>query len=250
MGKLRHFLPWLVVFCLALVPISITGANGTVTVSIDAPAEVNPGGSFVADVTVDYVENFNSCGFDVTYDQTIITVTSVTGGEIDGHTVEVGPGDWSYIPPGPDPGKIRVVTGVPGTPGPGVTGTGYIAQIHFNVLGSGCQTSTIHLERVGMYDYEANRIDTTTVDDSVHVSAILAITTTSLPEAKVGDAYSATLAASGGQPPYTWGATGLPAGLSCSTAGVISGNPTASGDLLSQLLLLIPPAHLTLIARV
>jgi hypothetical protein len=230
MGKLRYFLPWLLVFCLALIPISITGANSTVTVSIVAPAEVNPGSSFVANVTVDYVENFNSCGFDVTYDQTIITVTAVTGGEIDGHTVEVGAGDWFYIPPGPDPGRIRVITGIAGTPGPGVNGTGYIAQIHFNVLGSPCQTSAIHLEGVGMYDYEANRIDTTTVDDSVHVADVLGITTTSLPEAKVGDVYSATLAATGGQPPYTWGATGLPAGLSCSTAGVISGTPTASGD--------------------
>ncbi|MGB6872794.1 MAG: putative Ig domain-containing protein [Dehalococcoidia bacterium] len=215
---------------LALLPLSITGANGTVTVSIDAPAEVNPGSSFVANVTVDYVENYDACGFDVTYDQTIITVTDVTGGEIDGHAVEV---DWVYYPSGPsDPGKIRVLAVVPGMPGPGVTGTGHIAQINFNVLGSSCETSAIHLEGVGMYDYEANKIDTTTVDDSVHVAAPfpLEITTTSLPEAKVGDYYEATLEATGGQPPYNWGATGLPGGLSCSTAGVISGTPTASGD--------------------
>jgi len=229
MVKLRHFLPWLLVFCLTLLPISIAGAVTEVTVSIVAPAEVNPGSSFVADVTVDYVENFNSCGFDVTYDQSIITVTAVTGGEIDGHTVEVGAGDWSYIPPGPDPGKIRVITTVPGTPGPGVTGTGYIAQIHFNVVGSPCQTSPIHLEGVAMYDYQANKITTATVDDSVHVADVLGITTTSLPEAKVGDVYSATLAATGGQPPYSWGATGLPAGLTCSTDGVISGTPTGVG---------------------
>jgi len=230
MVKLRHFLPWLLVFCLTLLPISIAGAVTTVTVSIVAPAEVNPGSPFVADVSVDYVENFNSCGFDVTYDETIITVTAVTGGEIDGHTVEVGAGDWSYIPPGPDPGKIRVITTVPGTPGPGVTGTGYIAQIHFDVVGSPCETSPIHLEGVAMYDYQANKITSTTVDGSVHVADVLGVTTTSLPEAKVGDVYSATLAATGGQPPYTWGATGLPAGLTCSTDGVISGTPTASGD--------------------
>jgi len=183
---------------LALLPLSITGANGTVTVSIDAPAEVNPGSSFVANVTVDYVENYDACGFDVTYDQTIITVTDVTGGEIDGHAVEV---DWVYYPSGPpDPGKIRVLAVVPGMPGPGVTGTGHIAQIHFNVLGSSCETSAIHLEEVGMYDYEAHSIDTTTVDDSVHVAAPLPleITTTSLPEAKVGDYYEATLEATGG----------------------------------------------------
>ena len=41
--------------------------------------------------------------------------------------------------------------------------------------------------------------------------------------------YSATLAASGGNPPYTWSVSSgaLPAGLHLSTAGVISGTPTA-----------------------
>jgi hypothetical protein len=210
---------------LALLPLSITGANGTVTVSIDAPAEVNPGSSFVANVTVDYVENFNSCGFDVTYNTTIITVTDVTGCEIDGHTIEVD--DWWYIPIDTvDTGRIRVATGRAGVSGPGVTGTGCIARIHFHVLGSVCETSAIHLERVGMYDYLAYRIDTTTVDDSVHVAfASLEITTTTLPDGKVGDAYSAALEATGGVTPYTWETTGLPDDLTCSAAGVISGTP-------------------------
>ncbi|WSG42317.1 ExeM/NucH family extracellular endonuclease [Dactylosporangium sp. NBC_01737] len=38
-----------------------------------------------------------------------------------------------------------------------------------------------------------------------------------------------TLAASGGAAPYTWTASGLPAGLAISTDGVVSGTPTASG---------------------
>ncbi|MGA8848310.1 MAG: putative Ig domain-containing protein [Dehalococcoidia bacterium] len=209
---------------LALVPLSITGANGMVTVGIDAPDEVTEGSDFVADVTVDYVENFNSCGFDVIYDETIITVTNVTGGEIDGHTIGLGSGDWSYIPPGPDPGKIRVIAQMGGVPGPGITGTGYIAQIHYHVLGSHGQTSVIHLERVAMYDYQAQEITTATMDDSVYVVA-LEITTTGLPAGKVGDVYSATLEATDGKMPYTWTATGLPAGLTCSAAGVISGTP-------------------------
>jgi len=158
---------------LALLPLSITGANGTVTVSIDAPAEVAAESEFIADVAVDYVENFNLCGFDVTYDETIITVTDVTGCEIDGHTVEVD--DWWYIPIDTvDTGRIRVATGIAGVSGPGGNGTGCIARIHFHVLGSVCETSAIHLERVGMYDYQANRIYTTTVDTWVHVTDLKA----------------------------------------------------------------------------
>jgi hypothetical protein len=59
-------------------------------------------------------------------------------------------------------------------------------------------------------------------------SSPLAITTTSLPNGRVGAPYTANVLATGGRPPYTWRvATGqLPAGLSLSTAGVISGTPT------------------------
>jgi hypothetical protein len=62
-------------------------------------------------------------------------------------------------------------------------------------------------------------------------AAPLAITTTSLPGATVGTSYTAILAAAGGTVPYTWSvASGaLPGGLSISSAGVISGTPTATG---------------------
>ena len=56
----------------------------------------------------------------------------------------------------------------------------------------------------------------------------LLITTSSLPNGQVGTAYSVSLAASGGTPPYTWSliSGSLPAGLSLSTTGTISGTPT------------------------
>lgn len=58
------------------------------------------------------------------------------------------------------------------------------------------------------------------------------ITTTSLPGGDIGFAYSKTLAATGGIPPYTWSvsAGALPAGLSLNTStGAISGTPSALG---------------------
>lgn len=57
----------------------------------------------------------------------------------------------------------------------------------------------------------------------------LIISTASLPGGAQGSAYSATVAGSGGVPAYTWSAAGLPAGLTMSSAGVISGTPSASG---------------------
>ena len=58
----------------------------------------------------------------------------------------------------------------------------------------------------------------------------LAISTASLTGGTVGTAYSQTLAASGGASPYTWAVSAgtLPAGLALSSAGVISGTPTAA----------------------
>lgn len=58
----------------------------------------------------------------------------------------------------------------------------------------------------------------------------LSITTTSVPNATVGTAYTATLTASGGVPPYTWNANGgLPSGLTLSSSGTISGDPAGTG---------------------
>ena len=67
---------------------------------------------------------------------------------------------------------------------------------------------------------------------SLTVVAALAITTSSpLPSGTTGTAYSQTLAASGGTPPYTWEISSgtLPAGLALSSAGAITGTPTGAG---------------------
>ena len=65
------------------------------------------------------------------------------------------------------------------------------------------------------------------------VVSLLKITTASLPGGSLGTAYSATLAATGGTPPYSWTifSGSLPTGLTLNGAtGVISGTPTAAGS--------------------
>jgi hypothetical protein len=59
----------------------------------------------------------------------------------------------------------------------------------------------------------------------------LQITSTVATVGTVGTAYNFQLQATGGVPPYSWSATAstLPAGLALSSAGVVSGTPTAAG---------------------
>ena len=67
---------------------------------------------------------------------------------------------------------------------------------------------------------------------SVSPASNLSITTTTVPGATMGVAYSAPLAASGGKPPYQWSmfAGALPLGLQLNpSTGTISGTPTQSG---------------------
>jgi hypothetical protein len=59
----------------------------------------------------------------------------------------------------------------------------------------------------------------------------LTITSSTLAAATVGTAYTQTMAATGGTPTYTWSISSgsLPAGFTLTSAGVISGAPTAAG---------------------
>ncbi len=89
----------------------------------------------------------------------------------------------------------------------------------------------------GTYDVKAQARCAATLTESAWSDAItvtivdpLQVTTASLPDGQASVAYSQTLTASGGATPYTWAITSgsLPAGLSLSSSGVISGTPTTA----------------------
>lgn len=65
----------------------------------------------------------------------------------------------------------------------------------------------------------------------VTASSPLSVPSATLSNATMGVPYSATLAGSGGAPPYTWTVTGgaLPLGLAATSAGTISGTPLKAG---------------------
>jgi serine/threonine-protein kinase len=115
------------------------------------------------------------------------------------------------------------VTGLPA----GLTASASGGTLTISGKPTTAQTATA---TVTVSDTESTRkTATTTVTITVSAPA-LKITTASLPSGTVRSAYSATVAATGGTGTITWAASGLPGGLTMSSAGTISGTPTASGS--------------------
>ncbi|SCB46735.1 Putative Ig domain-containing protein, partial [Rhizobium miluonense] len=84
------------------------------------------------------------------------------------------------------------------------------------------------------FTYTATNADGTSAQATVSVTVsapTITLAPATLPAATVATAYSQTLTASGGTAPYSQAVTAgaLPAGLTLSTGGVLSGTPTASG---------------------
>jgi hypothetical protein len=126
------------------------------------------------------------------------TLTS-TGGK--------GPFTWALasgtLPPGITLSAGGVISGTPNT----------LGSTTFKVSVTDSQTPTAAVD---------------VASKTIQVNPTLSITTSSLTAGAIGVPYSASLAASGGVAPYTWSITSgsLPAGLTLSSSGAISGTPS------------------------
>ena len=82
----------------------------------------------------------------------------------------------------------------------------------------------------GLFTFAVQLTDSQPVTTSVNVTlSVLGVVSSSLPNASTVSVYSQTLSAVGGTPPYTWSASGLPAGMSLSSGGTLGGTPRAAG---------------------
>ena len=143
-------------------------------VSIEAPANIPAGGDFVARVSITQVTDFDAYQFNFTYNPAVIQIIGaesgpegVTRGLIDSTTVPVAM--WAFIPSATQ-GAIVVLGNIPGFAG--LTGSGYLAEIHFHVIGSPGENSDITPTKVGLFNNMGNQIaPVTLVGDSVQVVA-------------------------------------------------------------------------------
>ena len=126
---------------------------GAVIVSIDAPATAAPGGDFTANVAITEVTAFDACNYNVSFDASVLRLDSVSSGLIGSTTIpvdvanEISSGTWT------------IVQNVPGYAG--VSGSGYLAVLHFHVIGSAGDSSAISLSSGMLGNASAEEITAT-----------------------------------------------------------------------------------------
>jgi len=142
-------------------------ATPEVIVRLDALDEVALDSDFTANVNISEVVDFDACDYDVSFDASVLRLDGVTAGVIGSATIPVD--IYNEI----SPGTYRVVQNVPGLAG--VSGSGYLAVLHFHVVGTG--SSAISLSKGMLSNILAEKIPATWVGDSVMVVAAVEATT-------------------------------------------------------------------------
>jgi len=141
-------------------------AVGAVTVSVDAPDTAAPDSDFTANIDISQVIELDSCNYDITFDPLVLRLDDVTSGLIGSTTIPVDM--YNEI----SSGTYRVVQNVPGLTG--VSGSGYLAVLHFHVIGSEGDSSDMTLSNGTLSDAQAAEIEATWVGDSVSITSALA----------------------------------------------------------------------------
>lgn len=108
-----------------------------VKVWANAPEHIAEGGTFVATIGVNSIEDFCAGIFDLSFDHEVAKVEDVTDGCIDDTVISVIM--WAHM----DSDTIRVLFELPGTTT--VSGSGYLAKITFKVKGDEGDESALEL---------------------------------------------------------------------------------------------------------
>ncbi|NQE05887.1 hypothetical protein C5S32_08450 [ANME-1 cluster archaeon GoMg1] len=128
-------------------------------VSVNAPAYVE--GTFNATIRIDSVTDLSSGQFDLSFNSGVVNVTEVKEGEIDGVAVPIFM--WNFF----DADTVRVLICMPMDVG--VNGSGYLAEIEFEVKGNSGEKSTLDLSNRQLVDTKAKKIDAEWYDGEVTV---------------------------------------------------------------------------------
>jgi hypothetical protein len=146
-----------------LIP-PVLSAQGAVIVYINGPIQAAENADILVIVNTTELANFNAANYDVIYDPNVLEAGNVTDGLINGTTIPVDM--WRVI----TSGTIRVIQNVPRLTG--VSGSGYLAEIQFHVIGSAGSSSVISFANGVLSDNDANEIPAIWVGNSVLIYAL------------------------------------------------------------------------------
>ena len=129
------------------------------TVSVDAPESVS--GTFNATIRIANVTNLNTALFDLSFNSSVVNVTTVRGGEIDGKVVPLY--TWNFT----DSDMITVISNL--SAAEGASGAGYLAEIEFEVKGKSGDKSTLNISNGKLVNTKENEINANWYDAEVTV---------------------------------------------------------------------------------
>jgi hypothetical protein len=129
-----------------------------VTVAVNAPEVTTD--AFTATVDVENILNMNGGQFDLTFDSSVVNVTDVTAGDIGGTAIPIV--DMRFMDD-----TIRVLFKLSGADG--VSGTGSLASVSFEVTGASGDTSNLSISDGLLADTAADEIPAIWIDCTVVV---------------------------------------------------------------------------------
>jgi parallel beta-helix repeat protein len=140
---------------------TIVQAPKEVEVRVNAPEYVAEGASFDVTIDVDSMTDFSAAQFDLSFDPDVIKVSDVNDGRINGLDIPIW--WWLFI----DTDTVRVLAIMP--IGESVSGSGYVANIRFEVVGEEGDKSVLNLSNGLLCDVRAEEIPAKWIDAEVSV---------------------------------------------------------------------------------
>jgi hypothetical protein len=136
---------------------------GPVKVEANAPETAKVGETFVASIDVANIAKFTAGLFDLSFNSSVVNVTEVANGSLDGETIPVD--TWEFV----DNDTIRVFLYPDVLEITSVSGSGNLATIRFEVVGKRGDGSVLDLSKGMLANNEADEIPAEWIGDHIAV---------------------------------------------------------------------------------
>ncbi len=197
---------------LGLLPVSLASAEGSVTVSVSVPGQVNPGEQFTVEIVVTPEVAIAGMQFGLSFDSSLVTVDSVVEGDL----LSQG-GAATYFSSGTIDNVAGTIHGVAGAitvPGEVVSTPGTFATVTF-IAGTQGSTSPLTLSGVIVGDIDGQPVTVNMVSGQVTINQAPLLSQIGTRSANEGDNLTFTVSATDADDDQLiYSASNLPEGAS------------------------------------